>query len=704
MSARATVVPIDGQRGADGGHSQSPETARSTYQDFIKHHFHALRVGQQSLGEVTLSDPVLNNPDTAISQHERNHLTALNDWMEEKGLNRKSLVGPEFGVDFKAELEKHNTYLQTKKRTRKGKLVKGLSASTIRNRNSLLEQWKSSWDSLTEALALPGNLRDALTFLAKRHGTTVKGLARGAGVLYDSVRLWAVGSRHPTINALPALGKLEKYCGLDAGALTSLVTGPRGRPGRADSQRSNYSERQRTTVFQRYRLKQFPLRLQGEWDELYALMTPVLEPDGPLRRNKSWHVDEETGECAAAERFAGTLRAFFGYLCLPEEGKVFPVTKKVDGELKVIRCDLLKGQGFSEDDLTLALVGKVHLVKSFIEFLCARAGGYNGETTFILQSCRQLLRRGTGFVRQHPDYGQRLSPAVPPEKWNAWCDAALQRYVDLEDELDENNLIEETRAPEEPIQHILDLQHPMDVLLELADLIEADAPSPGAKVESARHYRDLLLVKMITANPLRSKHFSRMTYRADGTGNLYKAEDGLWHLRYPTDFFKNRKHLKKVRKKKSKKIKFYDAELPPSISDYIETYLVQHRPHLIGADACAYVFRPARITSLKKDPSDVGAPMSPSVLSTILRKRSRRYLAGAGFGSHAYRHIIATEYIKNQHDGFEIAAKTLNDDPRTVRDRYVHLEHADYFKVWVNYHEDRLERFGKTDSGEGHRK
>jgi integrase len=207
---------------------------------------------------------------------------------------------------------------------------------------------------------------------------------------------------------------------------------------------------------------------------------------------------------------------------------------------------------------------------------------------------------------------------------------------------------------------------------------------------------------MLTANPLRIKHFALMTYSPDNTGNLYRAEEG-WRLRYPTDFFKNRQFLKKVRKKRAKKAPDYDAALPASLWSDIEEYLFVHRSHLIGADACDYVFRPARTPHTKKDKSSVGDPIKIHSLSALLKEHTRWYLKCPGFGPHAFRHIIATEYIKNHLNGYEVAAKILHESPEMVRERYAHLEHSDYFDHWVNYHEDRRESFrnGKLPEVEG---
>jgi hypothetical protein len=77
----------------------------------------------------------------------------------------------------------------------------------------------------------------------------------------------------------------------------------------------------------------------------------------------------------------------------------------------------------------------------------------------------------------------------------------------------------------------------------------------------------------------------------------------------------------------------------------------------------------------------------------MLHDKAKRHLHCLGFGSHAYRHIIATDYIKNDVNGIEVAASILHDKPETVRKTYKHLLHADYFKHWIKYHDAQRKAF-----------
>jgi integrase len=261
--------------------------------------------------------------------------------------------------------------------------------------------------------------------------------------------------------------------------------------------------------------------------------------------------------------------------------------------------------------------------------------------------------------------------------------------------LRENGLIGQTRDVEEPIDFILKDPHPLRHLYRLADLMEESLPpESAAKYQRAMNYRDMFLVRFLTANPLRIKHFSEMTWRADGTGNLYRREDGTWWLRFPKSAFKNRKRLKKERH-----VRRYEAMLPPSLRPYVETYLSKYRPLLLGADSCDYVFRPGPRGGPHRHKTGGDKPVRPDSLAKTLHRYARSLLHCMGFGPHAYRHIIATDYLKNDPHGLMTAARILHDSPEAILKYYGHVQHGDYFRHWIDYHEAQLVtyRAGSTE-------
>jgi hypothetical protein len=634
----------------------------------------------------------------------RNHNTVLNGWLSNRGLTLESVVGDEFGVRYKEHAAAYCLFLEKKQHTSDDEIVKGLTEGTIKNYKTYLNQWRKSWLSLVaagkekaEEEKLPDEIPKALQHLVERRGMSPYAFTVAVGVSHVNFYHWYKGQSNPshTPNTIKAFKRIERYCGLEEGRLTSLIRSRQVLPDSQDKPRTAYARRMMTAVHEKYKRRDFPPRLKAEWDEFYALMTTTLEPDGPIERNGYWFVDPENRKCPTAGKIMNTLAGFFGYLTLPLEGRSFliPEKKKAkkkegeeEGEKPPPKYTVVKGEGFSEDALTLALVSNVPLVKKYIEFVKGRAGGvYNTETEQIINLCCMLLRKKTGFVRQQPHYGARLQPPVPAGKWNKWCESAHERLREQLRKLKKNGQIEQSRNVEEPIDFIINDPHPLRYLYLLADLMEADMPAPSAKgVMRAVAYRDMFLVRFLTANPLRIKHFTLMTWRADNTGNLYQERDRSWWLRFSKDDFKNRKSLKK-----DKFSKDYRAPLPPSLWDYVKKYLSVYRPLLQGAKDCDYVFRPCALGG-SGEPDDV-APMWGDSLGDTLHKAAERYLRCIGFGPHAYRHIIATDYLRNHPSGIMVAASILHDTPEMVLKHYGHLQKSDFFRYWVKYHETQFE-------------
>lgn len=672
-----------------------PPQKAITYRDLIEHHLDGLRTrlrAEAAGGEE--ADPAGDDGGETVEKQVQNHLTALKAWMSWKGLSQGSTVGGEFAGNFGGELERHRAYLKVKLHNRRGKAVKGLAESTIKNRLSILGQWRASWKEMAASAdgALKGrrSILEALKYLVERSGKTPWGFARAVGVPAKTFRLWYLGEINPSgrEETVEAFRAMERYGGLKDGELTSLIKPTFGvhQLTGAELPRSKFALRQQRATSEKYTLSQFPPRLQAEFDGWFDLMTAPLEPDD-FRRNGCWFVDPEIHECSTAVRYKLSLASFFGYLCLPVEGRRFPVPKRKKGgaikaEEAEVEYTVVCGEGFNQDCLTLALMGDVALVRRYLEFMRKRAGGsYNQDTTHFLDTCCALLRKETGYVRQHPEYGERLPSPVANRRWNKWCDSAHARFRKLIQELKKNGHVTQTRDVEEPIDFILRDAHPVRYLYKLADSVEENLPpESAAKYQRAMAYRDMFLVRFLTANPLRIKHFAQMTWRTDNTGNLYRREDGSWWLRFPKEVFKNRRSLKKK----------YEAMLPPSLWTYVGTYLVKYRPLLLGALNCDYVFRPGPRGGSFKHKTGDSEPMLASSLSKILRNYARKLLNCMGFGPHAYRHIVATDYLKNNPDGLRIAASILHDRPETILKYYGHAQHSDYFRHWIDYHEAQL--------------
>lgn len=121
-----------------------------------------------------------------------------------------------------------------------------------------------------------------------------------------------------------------------------------------------------------------------------------------------------------------------------------------------------------------------------------------------------------------------------------------------------------------------------------------------------------------------------------------------------------------------------------------------HRPRLVGAGECDYVFRPISTSRLSAKKPD--EPVTISFLSRNVYRVSQRYIPDCpGFSMHAFRHLSATEYVKNTPAGYAVAAAVLHDREETVSAAYSWVAPADKIIFWNQYISARRERRGEVD-------
>jgi len=197
--------------------------------------------------------------------------------------------------------------------------------------------------------------------------------------------------------------------------------------------------------------------------------------------------------------------------------------------------------------------------------------------------------------------------------------------------------------------------------------------------------------------------------------NLYQKADGSWRLRFNERDFKNEKGEDLERGVRNAP---YDVPVVPSVWLALTEYLFRHRPVLIESlvDAlrqefvkrglpaltpveelavmrCPYVFRPGfegiRHLATEQLLAGYGTGQMPAMtLSKHMLSLTSRYLPESkGFCAHACRHLVATEYIKNEPNGWEVAAEALHNTADTVRKHYSWVVVGDRIKPWNDYYE-----------------
>jgi integrase len=217
-----------------------------------------------------------------------------------------------------------------------------------------------------------------------------------------------------------------------------------------------------------------------------------------------------------------------------------------------------------------------------------------------------------------------------------------------------------SRKPNEPIQQLLNLSEPLaPVVRAVARIDQLAAESAPGSVDEALHKRDALLLSMLMANPLRARNFHLMSWSEDGNGSLYRRENGQWRLRFVADDFKNMTHAAQTD---------YDAPLPAALNERIEEYLVEFRPRLTkDTPNCKVLF-----------PTQKGKIWA--TLGQHFQKLTSRHIPETpGFGPHAVRHLVATDWLRKHPNDFLTAAMLLHDKLETVLRNYAHLRQDDAF-------------------------
>jgi hypothetical protein len=590
-------------------------------------------------------------------QRVSNLRTAVNGWMKEFSLSLESPVGEDMGPSFTSHLDRHLTTLD----------YEGKTKQTLDDRKSLLKLFREAWVSLLQSASVScpeGDFARALNKLVVDSDLTLPEICLRSGVSRKGLKFWRDGQHTPKRESLGAVSRLEALFNLPYGALLAKL--PRVLHGElhlVETGQTGFREHLKASIKNPYLLKELPPELNDEWETVVKFHTDAawLRIHG-LRRNSKWRVREHDNKCPTADQKKRLVRKFLGYLHLPPN----------DAE------PLVGGKGFEAETLTLGLLSDSELIYDFLQFKKHRTylKRYNKDTRALLDFCKALLRPDTGFLWQQPEFGAKMPAPVPEAEWHEWCERNRSVFISLVKDLIREKEIRATRDPFDAIRSIIvNNQHPLNVLFQLAEDYEADRPPHGAKTQTkAFHYQFLLLLRFATLVPLRVFNFSVMTYRKDNTGNLYQRPDGSWWVRFSPEYFKNTEGAAKDEN--------FDVPLHESLWPYIQEFLSVHRPHLTGAGACDYLFRPSR--GCKRE--NIDKPISERILSKHVLKITRRYIEDCpGFSMHAFRHLVATEYIKNNPAGYAVAAAILHDREETVRSIYAWVVSADKFVYWNQY-------------------
>lgn len=621
-----------------------------------------------------------------MGKQERNFKTAIKFFLESSGLTEESTVGTELTEEFEAKIKIYIEYHQKERKV--GEDTYGPRVSKIRKLKVFVEQ---NFAPRLRLQTLPKTFGQRLLKLIIALGFTVEGFWRSLpkGLLgLTTLRNWCKDLLVPSNKFLKVIETIENHLGVPAGTLNFPLYKQK-RCGLKTGQ-SDVSNKSKAAVVKPYYV--WTDSLEQEFQGLFLLKTIAILPEG-VKRTKGGRWTRNEGErFPAAEATKNYLRSFMGF-CTLSKNSEDPV---------------LRGAGIRLEDLSIALLADKKLVEDYLEFRKLRSGlrvrsvdpstvaslpahnisadgkwefydkggKYNAGSLTFLSIVSSLLHTDSGFLYQHPEYSKKLGERMVSATWEGQCVTAWERadvlykeILKMKKEGDIENY-EFGRDPKEVIQWILDLPRPLMIIQEMIKAMLDDLlPESISKIERARQYRDIILIALLSANPLRIVMF---TYLKFGE-NLIRREDGSWDLKFRKRAFKNRKSLKSE----------YHVRVAKELWPLLDRYREEFHPVLTGSSGSKYVF----VGSARGGKTSKGYPMSERTLSEYIRSLTELYIPSAiGFGPHAFRHIVATDIIrKDPRIGFFLASRALHDKLETVEEEYVHLKSIEYFEP-VNTH------------------
>lgn len=647
---------------------------------------------ENAISEARLAGPTLR----AIKSHFRtefkqggvshqvieNRVSMLNSYMKWCRLSDTDTAGREFGAEFDHHLA---SWCDGMRRD-------GKSPRTIQDRTEWLIRWRDLIARMSDVDPLPADFAGALREAFERSGISKRQLAAELGVSRNALRGWIQGKGMPTIGAVARIGELERALGLPDGALLQRAGYLVHRYLVAESRdagivaRSAYGERMsktKKTGWTRDFQQNIPQTLRDEWAEMVAFKTDEAQQEcaefawrmKPLRLATSaveWQWRSGDYCVPTAKLYWSLFMPYFAWLCLAKDagGAGLPIER-------------VNSLGM--------LMNDTH-VSRYLKFNRMRAGdiAHGGLTRFQDGLCI-LLRRKTGWLWQNPQVAYTVHPhesvlsidaansprEVVREAWQAKCEALYEQFRAQRKKGRSSKKKAMSRDPKDPISEILALDRPLSSLMAMFAELKAARPSQFQPKRLGIWARDVLLFGLLAAVPLRVGNLTTMTYQPDNKGNLYRSEKG-WSVRFPSLEIKNGKP--------------YDVALPAYVCHAIEEYLRTGRSCFPGHDQCDYVFL-SLASHVDVDTSQPILGWAGDHIAERIRHLTRCLRPGKpAFGPHAFRHIVASDYLKRYPGAYNLVAYLLNDSLETVIAEYGHISANDGLRLHYQSVEEELRR------------
>lgn len=602
----------------------------ATYQQLITYHEERVR------RETRASDP---------TQILRNHLTALRAYITAIGKTETSPIGDEMATRFHEALRAHLS-------------TAGISTRSAADRRSMLNGWKTSFglmqvapevlvrgrerrraDAASEQNPFERGLKAALT-AAK---LAPKRAAQLAGISTSAIGRWTRGAL-PNVRSTSSFSKLEEALNVQPGYFSKLLVQAQQRldPASKNEFRARLNAN-KATGFRMLRQTDISEALLQQWQS-FVHYKIALRTDKLLRPPRGrWTASGGGGghrPCPGIDYFRGDFYAsanvawnhlcsYYGFLLLAREHGGYGLTKS--------------------QVQTLAWLAVPEAIDAYLEFKTARADGrrHGGHAVFA-SYVASMTHDVNGYLTQNGNLLHDLPEEFRLQRdWQELCQASLRAAKEWK-----RASKEVSRVVTDPIQPLLDQDAPLAPLFAaMQKLRRRSEHAPAGSLDEAAARRDELILGFLISNPLRSKNIVELTYSSDNSGALYESSPGRWRIR-----------AAKMKNRASSQANRYDVAVADWLNELISDYVKYFRPKFETAMHSDKVFvtrRSGKMTSLGQRVHRITRELIPGT---------------GGFGPHAFRHLVATDWLQRNPNDFLTVALLLNDTLEVVMHTYAHLK------------------------------
>jgi site-specific recombinase XerD len=584
-----------------------------------------------------------------LSATSRNRQSSIRRLMRAIGRVESDSVGDEFRDGLEATLASYQ----------KWEALQGTAVSTSRSRCSHL---RTVHRQLKRFMPV-GTFAAALDAAITASGLSAAAVARTAGIPPDSLGQWRRGFASPGSH-VTRVAQLESVLGIRAGALEALL--PR-RPSHSSVEEDSTTYRlrlRRRASEPTYALLDASEALRGQWLQLMQYKCGDLPRQRRQRRGRwstkparqckvlspAWSCTLPNGHVAVSAHVAWAhIRQYLGWLCM----------------------DAARGgAGLSNSSVhTLARLVDAPRISDFVRWRAERAGALNeGAVSFLHMVC-SLIHPETGWVTQCTALADTATDLVAgPSDWVELCESAFNSLRTFSKMVAAS--AKPTRDVEEPLRELLDSGTAITMLKDMLVRMEEAMPPTSQPTWRAIHQRDIALVTLLFAIPLRIGQMTALEVGPGTDQNLARLESG-WRLQCDASRFKNGR---------TTMAKGLRLPLDESVTFALDRYVREGRELLLDGQSSHLFF-------VGRRPWDPTRPCEN--LEDRLQILTARYIPRcSGFRGHGWRHLLATAWLLEHPEDYATVADLLGDRIETVIAKYRHIERAHAigrFNAWTKH-------------------